>query len=196
MKPEHFKKVGLFGGTFDPVHEGHVAIAEASYMQLDLDCVVFLPCRQSPLKENATSASGEERVEMLRLATRDRSWAKVDDWEVQQKAENYSWKTAEEFQRRFPQGQLFWIMGEDQWATIELWNRAEYFQSLVQVVVHGRGGFESRGLLPPHPMMIAGDHPASATELRRKVAAGEPLPERWLHPEVAEFIKSRGLYLG
>ena len=89
------RKIGLFGGTFDPVHLGHVHLATVAKDALELDQVRFLPCRISPHKAGTSPASGEHRCEMLRLATRDLPWAVVDDFELHQREPSYSYETAE-----------------------------------------------------------------------------------------------------
>ena len=78
MKPQ---RIALFGGTFDPVHRGHIHIAEAAVTALSLDHVVFIPCRQSPHKETATIADEQDRIAMLQLATADLQWAEISEIE-------------------------------------------------------------------------------------------------------------------
>ena len=76
-------RIALFGGTFDPIHEGHLEIAEKAHTALSLDQVLFLPCRQSPHKKSGPLASEEDRLQMIKLATQELDWASVSDFELQ-----------------------------------------------------------------------------------------------------------------
>lgn len=185
------KRIALFGGSFDPIHLGHLQIAATARRELDLDLVLFIPCRQSPHKENATQASEEQRVEMIRLALEDCPWAEVCEVELLLPPPSYSWVTAEALREIYPDGELFWLMGADQWAVIPSWTRPDHLATLVEFVVHARGepppaqpGFQAH--------FIEGEHPASATAIRE--AAPESLPSGWLPGNVERFIKSEGLY--
>jgi nicotinate-nucleotide adenylyltransferase len=188
MRPS---RIALFGGTFDPVHLGHTTIAEAALRQLDLDRVLFIPCRQSPHKEERSAATEEQRLEMLELALQDLPWAGISEIETFLPPPSYSWMTAECMREIFPTSRLFWLMGEDQWKVIETWSRPHHLAELVEFIVHNRGGQPS-----PRPgfraHFIDGHHPASGTALRES-APGE-LIASWLHPDVARFIRNQGLY--
>ncbi|MGJ8724554.1 MAG: nicotinate (nicotinamide) nucleotide adenylyltransferase [Roseibacillus sp.] len=196
---EQKERIALFGGTFDPVHEGHIEVARNAVETLGLSRVVFLPCRQSPHKAVAAGASEEERLEMLKLATKDLAWAEVSDWEYHQPVPSFSWRTAEAFQERFIHSQLYWLMGWDQWKVLPSWNRSDYLGELVDFIVHARDGDGNGEELLKHPGtrvdFVTGDHPASSSEIRRCLSKGEGIPELWLHPEVEKLLCRSGLYL-
>ena len=198
-EPEQKERIALFGGTFDPVHEGHIEVARRAVETLGLERVIFLPCRQSPHKSAAAGASEEERLEMLKLATRELDWAEVSDWEYHQPTPSFSWRTAEAFQDRFADSQLYWLMGRDQWEVLHTWNRFEYLAELVDFIVHARDGEGDAEGAAVHPAarvaFVAGDHPASSSEIRRRLGGGEKVPPRWLHPEVESLLHRSGLYL-
>ncbi len=184
-------KICLFGGTFDPIHLGHLHIAEAAMHALKLDRVIFLPCRQSPHKSEQAHAGSGHRLEMCRLATSGLEWAEVDDHDLTAETPCYSWRTAEYFAAKFPQAQLFWLMGTDQWRALPRWNRPDHLASLVEFIVFTRGqNPEPREGYKLHS--IKGDHPASATMIRS--SGGGKLHTEWLAPEVASYILSHGLY--
>ena len=184
-------RIALFGGSFDPVHLGHVQIARAAREALDLNLVIFIPCRQSPHKDRGTTADETERLEMLELATADLSWAEVSDLETYLPPPSYSWITAETMHEIFPADRLFWLMGEDQWNTLDSWARPDYLADLVEFIVHSRGGTPSANpAFRAH--FVHGDHPASASEIRRD--APNYLHSEWLHPKVEQFIRSNSLY--
>ncbi len=187
------RKIALFGGTFDPVHLGHIHLATLAKDTLDLDEVRFLPCRISPHKTGRQPASGEDRCEMLRIATEDLSWAVVDDFELHQPGPSYSFETAEAMAERFPDARLFWIMGGDQWDSLLKWKHPERLARCVEFIVLARGE-------TPQPRegyrlhVIRGDgHPASATKIRETVSKGETT-HPWLHPKVAEWIREKKIY--
>ena len=188
------RNIALFGGTFDPVHLGHVFMAETARNALSLDEVRFLPCRVSPFKTGAYPTDAADRLEMLRLATADLPWAVVDDFEVKREGPSYSWQTAEAMSARFPNSRLFWIMGTDQWDVLPSWAHPERLAACMEFIVFARGN-------PPQPRegyrmhVVTGEHPASATAIREAVANGET-GHPWLHPDVARFITARGLYQG
>ena len=188
---DHPKRVALFGGTFDPVHLGHLAIARAARERLHLDRVLFIPCRQSPHKDNPALAGNNQRIHMLELALAAEPWALVSGVELQFPSPSSSWITAEAMAEIYPRSQLFWLMGADQWSVIESWSRPEHLAGIVDFIVHDRDGLiNPRTGFRTH--FISGSHPASAHEIRSR--APDTLPAEWLHPAVADFIRSCNLY--
>ncbi len=192
------KRICLFGGTFDPIHLGHTHIAQAAAKELNLDEVIFLPCKQSPHKKGIKHASEHHRLAMCQLATAEFNWASVDDHDLTAPAPSYSWLTAEAMMARFPDATLFWLMGTDQWDALPRWNRADHLASLVEFIVFARGSHGSSGqeTVPREGYRlhsIQGDHPASATAIRNSVST--QLKTSWLHPAVAKYIINNKLYL-
>ncbi len=191
MSRDPQRRIALFGGTFDPIHEGHVEIAARAREAMDLDEVIFLPCRISPHKIGVASAPPDDRLEMVRLATRGLPWASVDDFDLTSPPPSYSYLTAGEMARRFPGARLFWIMGADQWRALPDWREPERLAELVEFLVFSRDGSpQPRAGFRMTPLQ--GTHPASATAIRREIAAGKPA--EWLDPAVAAHILQRGLY--
>jgi nicotinate-nucleotide adenylyltransferase len=187
------RKIALFGGTFDPVHLGHVHLARLAVEALELDEVRFIPCRISPHKRDRIPAPAEDRVKMLELATADLPWAVVDDLEVRRDGPSFSYQTAAVMAERFPGTRLFWIMGEDQWDALPRWAEPRKLAELLEFVVFSRSGRvpAPRGGFRAH--FLTGGHPAMATAIREAVGNGE-VPAPWLHPDVAGWIGRRGLY--
>ena len=192
MSQDPPRRIALFGGTFDPIHRGHLEIASRAREAMALDEVRFLPCRTSPHKIGVASAPAEDRLEMVRLATRNLPWATVDDFDLINPPPSYSYLTAEEMTRRFPGARLFWIMGADQWRALPMWKHPDRLAELVEFIVFSRDGAPG-----PHlgwrMQQLPGTHPASATAIRRELAAGGSA-DLWLPPEVADFIRGRRLY--
>lgn len=186
------RRIALFGGTFDPIHLGHLEIATRAREAMALDEVRFLPCRTSPHKIGITSAPPDDRLEMVRLATRGLAWATVDDFDLRSPPPSYSYLTAEEMARRYPGARFFWIMGADQWRALPTWKNPERLAERVEFIVFSRDGAPAprAGWRMHH---LPGTHPASATAIRRDLAAGGNAKD-WLPPQVADFIREKGLY--
>lgn len=187
------RKIALFGGTFDPVHLGHIRIAQQAKDVLGLDEIRFLPCRISPHKTDTRPADGANRCEMLRLATAGLPWAVIDDFELHQAGPSYSFETAEAMAQRFPDARLFWILGGDQWKSLPKWKHPERLARAVEFIVLARGEAPaSREGCRLH--IIPGEqHPASSTEIREAISHGE-IYHPWLDTHVAEWIIQNGLY--
>ena len=185
-------KIALFGGTFDPVHLGHVHLAALAQQALGLDEVRFLPCRISPHKPGQTPTPAADRLEMLRLATADLPWAVVDDFELRRDGPSFSYATAEAMRANFPAARLFWLLGGDQWDALPKWRHPERLAACVEFIVVSRGTLPApRAGYVMHP--LAGTHPAAATAIREAFALGQA-SHPWLDPAVAEWIVARQLY--
>ena len=187
------RRIGLFGGTFDPVHAGHIHLADLARKSLSLDEVRFIPCTISPHKGGSHPASPEDRLRMLGFATAGLPWAVVDDIELKSTEPNYSFRTAELIHERFPDDQLFWIMGGDQWNALPRWKNPEKLAELVEFIVLARNDAPApREGYRMH--LVPGEHPASST-LNRKAFA-EAREHEHLSPEVAEWVLRQRLYSG
>ncbi len=187
------RKIALFGGTFDPVHAGHMHLAELARAALALDEIRFLPCRISPHKPGMEPASPADRTAMLKLATSDLPWAVVDDFELQRDGPSFSFETAEAMAARFPDARLFWIMGGDQWASLPTWKHPQRLAKCVEFIVLSRG----ERLAPREDFrlhVVHGGHPASATAIRQAISQGATT-HPWLMPSVAQWIENQNLYV-
>ncbi len=186
------RKIALFGGTFDPVHLGHLHLATLAKDSLGLDQLRFLPCQISPHKLGSSPASAADRYEMLRLATAKIPWALVDDYELHREGPSYSYQTAEAMAARFPEAQLYWIMGSDQWAALPDWKHPEILADLCEFIVFARGEIP-QAREGYRMQVITDEHPAAASEIRQAIFENR-IPPPWLHPAVAAWIKERQLY--
>lgn len=186
------RRIALFGGTFDPVHLGHLHLAATARAAFALDEVRFIPCRISPHKLDTVPTPATDRLAMLRLATEGLPWAVVDDLETRREGPSFSWQTADAIRAACPEARLFWIMGVDQWKVLLTWAEPQRLASRVEFIVFSRGE-------PPRPRAgftlhpLACDHPASATRIREDFAAGAG-GSPWLHSEVARYISRHRLY--
>lgn len=185
-------RIALFGGSFDPVHLGHLEIARRAVEALALDQVRFLPCHRSPHKDGAPAAPAAQRLAMLELATRGLPWAVVDDFELRSPPPSYSIHTARHMRTLFPGARLFWIVGRDQWDALPRWKDPGELARLLEFVVFSRDGApEPRPGWRMHP--VSGTHPASATAIREALHRGDP-PPPWLPEPVLDHILRHRLY--
>src|ERR1043166_4195423 len=105
------QRIALFGGSFDPVHLGHLLVAQAAREELDLARLFFIPAAQSPFKPDRKPTAPNERLRLLRLALVGETWCEVDEQEIKRGGVSYTIDTARDYQRRFPQAQLFYLIG-------------------------------------------------------------------------------------
>lgn len=193
MSPNVRQRVALFGGSFDPVHRGHLFIAQKAVEACGLDRVIFLPCWQSPHKAGKEISDPEDRLAMLRLATEGVAWAEVSEWEVSREEASYSWKTAQRFAEELGEEvELFWIVGTDQWEVIETWAKPEVLAALVTFVVFPRDGVaaDKEGF---RMVFVDASFDASSTEVRQRVRGGKAIGDLVV-PEVEWYLLERGLY--
>lgn len=187
-------RIALFGGTFDPVHLGHLHLAALARQALALDEVRFMPCRISPHKEASQPTPPEDRLAMLRLALADLPWATVEDHELRSGGGvSYSYQTAEALRAERPTSRWFWIMGGDQWAVLPTWRHPERLAACVEFIVLARDDLPlaARDGFLMHP--VCGEHPASATAIREAFRDGATT-HPWLPPGVAQWITQHRLY--
>lgn len=186
------RKLALYGGSFDPVHEGHLGLLEATHQQLGIEKIVLMPCKQSPHKSRAPLASDSQRLEMCQLATQGLSYLEVSELELERAGEvSYSWMTAERYRSLYPETELYWILGTDQWEALERWTRHEYLSELVTYIV-----VERQRLVIPKPdvrhLVVSYDSPVSSTAIRDAFAQGEQVTG--VTAEVAEYIAAHRIY--
>ncbi|MCB1099989.1 MAG: nicotinate (nicotinamide) nucleotide adenylyltransferase [Verrucomicrobiae bacterium] len=186
------RRIALFGGTFDPVHDGHLFIASEARRLCDLDEVIFIPCWQSPHKQGQQAAASHHRVEMVRLAVEGLAWASVSDFEAVRAESSYSWQTAEHFAGALPGAQLFWLLGVDQWDVIDTWGRPDILAELLTFIVFGRNGRHPRSNPAFSSVFLPGNFDISATEIRH--AIGENAIPEGLDARVADYVLHHQLY--
>jgi len=183
-------RIGVFGGTFDPVHVGHLAIALAALESAKLDRVLFVPARRSPLKDREPSASAADRFAMLQAATKTEPRFAVSRIELEREGPSFTVDTLEALSA---EGELHLILGSDALAELDRWRSPERIRALAKILVAKRPGV-------PEPVVsdgvIAFDAPRldlSSRELRARAARGLSL--RYLVPDdVWRHIERTGLY--
>ncbi|MEO7157452.1 MAG: nicotinate-nucleotide adenylyltransferase [Vicinamibacterales bacterium] len=209
--------LGVLGGTFDPIHLGHVAAGLAAQQALSLESIVLLPSRIPPHRVDPVTANGDQRLAMAELAAADQQGWSASRIELDREGPSYSFDTLVELQNRGAGTQIFFIMGADAFAEIATWSRYPAVLDLAHFVVVSRPGItldSLRDRVPsafPSTAPTAGGRDASAktrvilveahtpdvssTDIRRRARAGETLAG--LVPEsVGQYIRAHRLYLG
>jgi nicotinate-nucleotide adenylyltransferase len=119
------ERIGLFGGSFDPVHLGHLLVAQAAREELDLARLFLVPAAQSPFKPESAPTPAPERLRLLRLALAGKVWCEIDEQEIKRGGVSYTIDTLRDYAVRFPQAQLFYLIGADHLAQLPKWRAAE-----------------------------------------------------------------------
>jgi len=189
-------KIGLLGGSFDPVHLGHLLVARAAREELGLDKVCFVPAAQSPFKPGTSPAPAPERLRLLRLALAGETGCDIDDLELRRGGVSYTVDTLRHYAEKFPGAELFYLIGADQTAQLPQWRDAAELARLAQFVVAPRPGEGPPALPAPFRGRALRGFPVvvSSSQIRARVKAG--LPVTLLTPAaVAEAIANNRLYL-
>lgn len=195
----------MFGGSFDPPHLAHVALAQAAVAQLKLDTLYIIPTGQAWHKARTLSAA-EHRLAMARLAFAGLDRTVVDEREIQRAGPSFTIDTLEALQAENPRAQLHLIIGNDQFAALKIWHRWEAILKIAIICIANRAdprrteaGFDLETqarhavLTLQLPLM-----PVSATAIRRKISSGNASPQDWtpMVPEpVARYIERHSLYI-
>ncbi len=188
-------RIGIFGGSFDPVHLGHALVAQAAREELALDRIFFVPAAQSPFKPERQLAPGFQRAALLRLALAGKTWAEVDPQEIDRGGVSYSVDTLLNFRDRFPAADLFCLIGADHLAQLPKWRRSAELAALANFVVIPRPGQVPVPTPPAFRATWLKGHPVSvsASEIRARVKSGLPI-DSLAGSAVAEAIRNNGLY--
>jgi nicotinate-nucleotide adenylyltransferase len=184
-------RLGLYGGTFDPIHHGHLILARDAIERLGLDRIVFLPAAISPHKLERAPAPAELRGAMVAAAIADEPRFVMDDSELRRSGPSFTIDSVEQIRARHPEAHLHYLIGADNLRELHTWRRIDELRRLVQFVVFGRGRENSE---PVHDFPILPRRiDISATEVRARVARGISI--RYLVPDpVRLIIASHHLY--
>src|SRR3954447_146346 len=138
----HVTRIGIFGGTFDPIHVGHLIVASEMRWVLDLECILFIPAAQPPHKTHQEITADRHRLAMVRLATADNKQFEVNEIELHRDGASYTADTLEELAGDHPQADLFFLMGEDSLRDLPRWHDPERIVRLAQIGVATRPGID------------------------------------------------------
>jgi len=196
-------RIGLLGGSFDPIHVGHLHIARQACVRLDLDRVVLIPAGQPPHKLAQALTDQEHRFEMARLAVAGEPCFSISRIDLDRPGPCYSVDTVRLLQELWgPEARIFFLIGADSLADLPTWHQPRRLLELCQVVAVSRPGYnldlsELNARFPGAPPILLLEHvppmDVSATEIRRRVAAGSCI-EGLVPPVVAAYIEAHGLY--
>ncbi len=182
------KKIGIYGGTFDPIHHAHLILAREAREELGLEELIFVPAAVAPHKDSP-AASAEMRLSMLRAAIEGETAFAVDECELRRAPPSYTIDTVEEIQQRQADLEIFYLVGEDNVAALASWHRFERLEKMVRFIVLDRTGAQIN-----HPYeVIQRKIDISATDIRNRIASGRSI--RYLvPPKVEEIIRRNNLY--
>lgn len=190
-------KIGFLGGSFDPVHFGHLMAAQDAYEQHHLDRLIFVPAAQAPLKPNDVQSTAEERMAMLREAI---AWDKrfeISDVELRRGGVSYTIDSARHFRALHPHDDLYWIIGGDQLPKLRFWRDIEALAQLVEFIFLERPGFpvKARPDVPGLRLHRCDGHllAISSTELRERTRRNLSLDYFVPHKAIV-YIREHGLY--
>ena len=194
-----YKRIGIMGGTFDPIHYGHLVTAEAALHKFDLDIVYFVPSGNPPHKRNRRVSPALDRLMLTILATVTNPKFIVSEIEIQRKGFSYTIDTVREFQKMHPEAEIFFITGADAIMEIVSWMDADKLIETCQFIGATRPGYNLNEKMPEYLRRKVNliEVPAlsiSSTDIRNRVKKGEPI--HYLLPETVEmYIRKNRLYL-
>ena len=190
------QRIGLFGGSFDPVHLGHLLVAQAAIEELGLDRLFFIPAAQSPFKPAIEPAVASARLQLLRLALAGKTNCEIDEQELRRGGISYTIETLRDYARRFQRVELFYLIGADNVAKLREWREAGELARLAQFVAISRPGQTPVNFPPPVRGRMLKGFPLdiSSTQIHARIKAGLSI-DHLVPPSVAEAIRNNGLYL-
>lgn len=190
------QRIGLYGGSFDPVHTGHLLVVQAAREELQLTRLFLIPAAQSPFKLNQSLAPAARRLQLLRLAFAGQSDCEIDDQEVLRGGVSYTIDTVRLYAERFPGAQLFYLIGQDHVAQLPKWRAAAELAQLVEFVVIPRPGATAVTVPEPFQAQQLRGFPlgVSSSQIRERVRQGQSI-DCLTPPAVAEAIRNNRLYL-
>ena len=188
-------KLGIFGGSFDPVHLGHLLVAQAAIEELGLDRLFFIPAAQSPFKPENQPAPTPARLQLLRLALAGRTNCEIDEQEIRRGGVSYTIDTLRDYAKGFPGAELFYLIGADHAAKLDKWREPDELARLAEFVVIPRPGEPVVEFPKPFRGRILKGFPIeiSSSQIRARVKSGLPV-DHLVPPFVADAIRAAGLY--
>lgn len=205
MEEKFTERVGVFGGSFDPVHIGHLIIAQDAVEQLELDRLIFVPTAVSPHKLHRAPTEGRHRLRMLELATENNLRFEVSDLELTRGGVSYTFDTIQHVQADHPIAELFFIVGLDSLVDLHLWRNANELLDYCTVVPFGRGGEDPAAVAARsglsndwkkkllERLIRIHEVEVSASEIRMRIAEGLSI-QTLVPPEVEMYIAEHNLY--
>ena len=185
-------RLGIFGGSFDPIHLGHLIVAEYTKELMNLDRIIFIPVGNPSHRENSLS-SWEHRLKMIELSIEDNPSFEVSKIEILSNKKNYTYDTLIELKKNYPTDEIFEIIGEDSADYLHKWKNYEELINLCKFIVYRRDGYD---FISSNENIIVIDSPKiniSATFIRNKVKKNESI-KYLVNDKVLEYIENNKLY--
>jgi nicotinate-nucleotide adenylyltransferase len=190
-------KIGFLGGSFDPIHFGHLLAAQDAYEQHRLDRLIIVPAAQAPLKPTETQSSAGERLAMVRAATEWDTRFEVSDFELTRGGVSYTIDSARHFKSLYPNDELYWVIGGDQLPQLHLWKEIGELAKIVQFIFLERPGYPVKAApsIPGLRLLRCDGHllAISSTELRDRTRRSLSLDYFIPHKAIV-YIRDKGLY--
>jgi nicotinate-nucleotide adenylyltransferase len=190
-------KIGFLGGSFDPVHFGHLLAAQDAYEQHQLDRLILVPAARAPLKPNEAQSPASDRLAMLGAAVEWDRRFEISDYELKRGGVSYTIDSARHFRAQFPGDELFWIVGGDQLPQLHLWKDIEELAKLVEFIFLERPGYPVKATQPVPGLRLhrCDGHllAVSSTELRDRTRRGLALDYFVPHKAIV-YINEKRLY--
>jgi nicotinate-nucleotide adenylyltransferase len=186
--------IGLLGGSFDPVHHGHLIVGQVARERLGLEVLRFMPAREQPFKQGRHQASPEDRAAMLSLAIGDTAGFAVELAELNRPGPSYTVDTLEQLRRREPGVEFVLLLGADAAAELPAWHKAHRIPDLARVVVFARSATSVPASATVSSIIEVPAIDISATEIRNRIRRGQSV-RYWVPDPVAEYISAHRLYL-
>ncbi len=188
------KRIGILGGTFNPIHIGHVLIAQTGFEKMRLDEVIFVPCNLPPHKSGRNVISSKDRSKMVEIAIKDFKDFRVSDFETNNSGKSYTVETIKYFKEVYPKGTKFYfLMGEDNLPSLHKWKKIDELLKMVKFVVVNRPGSKKNHPTIKVRSLAMPEIDVSSTYVRSRVNADKTV--KYLVPEkVYQYIKKHNLY--
>ncbi len=186
-------KIGILGGTFNPVHIGHLILAEEAREKIGLDKIIFVPTYLPPHKNNSGIASAGDRFEMIKIAVRGNKSFLVSDVEIKRQGKSYTIDTIRELKKKYPKDELYFISGSDLLKYLEEWKDLSEILKIVKFVVATRPGYPLENIPSYISTVSIRAVDVSAFEIREAIKENKSF--RYLVPEsVSGYITKKKLY--
>ena len=183
-------RIGIFGGSFNPIHNGHISLARQLREKAGLDEVWLMVSPQNPLKQQNDLLNDERRMEMVRLALEGEEGIIASDYEMHLPKPSYTWNTLQALKKDYPDHEFTLLMGGDNWACFNRWYRYEDILRDFRIVVYPRRGMSQVDA----PRVVESELlDISSTEIRQRIKAGKGI-RRMVPKAVADYIRKEGLY--
>lgn len=188
------KHIGLLGGTFNPVHFGHLAMAQLALEHMSLDKVIFIPSNIPPHKNVKDLASSQDRFSMVKLAIKGNRRFEVSDFEIKKAGKSYSIDTVIYFRKKFSKNtKLFFIIGEDAVWHLSEWKQIEDIRKIVSFIVVNRPGYINREGRVKHIYVEMPAIDIASSLLRKRIMEKKPI-DYFVPQSVVKYIRKNKLY--